>query len=321
MTTLEELRARQALRDARVPPSGPLEAASSVTNRVWVGEDHVVRVCSRGGRLRREARLARALPPEVLYPPAVADGTTGGTDWFVLERVAGRPLGRSWPDLDLNQRRMAVHQLADVLRVVHQVTTPSDIGWLERPPQPLGTTGAGRAVEPTLTALDIACRLPHVDALMLREASDFVDRNARVLEPWRTDTLIHGDLTFENILWDGERITALLDFEFSRGAPADLDLDILLRCCAHPKLHVAEDYEDRTHAADYEPVPVWLKEDYPELFDRPDLRTRLAIYAIAFDVRELVDIPPAGSSRPLSDVHPLNRIRRTLEGTSYLERV
>jgi aminoglycoside phosphotransferase (APT) family kinase protein len=93
-----------------------------------------------------------------------------------------------------------------------------------------------------LAAIDKAALLPNVDARLLDEVRRLVVTTADHLTPFDSPTLIHGDLTFENILWDGERITALLDFEWARQGPPDLDLDILLRFCAYPHLHVAPDY-------------------------------------------------------------------------------
>ena len=103
---------------------------------------------------------------------------------------------------------------------------------------------------------------------------------------------MHGDLTFENVLWDGHVVTALLDFEWSRQAPADVDLDVFLRFACFPYLHVAEDYEAETRAIDYAEVPFWLAEDYPELFGFPHEFDRLRLYSIAYDVRELLAFPP-----------------------------
>ena len=112
-----------------------------------------------------------------------------------------------------------------------------------------------------------------------------------MIEPFDQHTFVHGDLTFENVLWDGHVVTALLDFEWSRRAPADIDLDVLLRFACFPYLHVAEDYEAETRAIDYAEVPYWMAEDYPELFGFPQEFERLRLYSIAYDVRELLAMP------------------------------
>ena len=98
----------------------------------------------------------------------------------------------------------------------------------------------------------------------------------------------------------------------------DVELDVLLRMCAFPFLHVAADYEAQTHAADYLDVPRWLAEDVPELFSAPRLHERLTLYAIAYDVRELLAFPPAVDLRSLSPYHPLHRLQNTMRGAGHL---
>ena len=132
---------------------------------------------------------------------------------------------------------------------------------------------------------------------------------------------MHGDLTFENVLWDGQRITAILDFEWARPGPADLDLDVFLRFCALPHLHVAEDYEHLTHAEDYREVPWWLAEDYPELFSFPNQFERVRLSSIAYDVRDLLITPPNDEVGNLSQHHAYHRLAATVDGTSYLNRL
>ena len=122
-----------------------------------------------------------------------------------------------------------------------------------------------------------------------------------------------GDLDFENVLWDGEKITALLDFEYARPGPPDLELDVFLRFCAFPFLHVAEDYEQVTLPGDYAEVPGWLAQDHPELFAHPRLRDRLRVYSIAYDLRELLMDPPDRPVELLSHLHPYHRLADTVE--------
>src|SRR5947199_376910 len=86
-------------------------------------------------------------------------------------------------------------------------------------------------------------REAHVGAALIDMLVEIVRTTQRVIEPFDVPTLIHGDLTFENVLWDRDHVTGLIDFEWSRAAPADLELDVFLRFCAFPELHVAEDYE------------------------------------------------------------------------------
>jgi hypothetical protein len=148
---------------------------------------------------------------------------------------------------------------------------------------------------------------------MLGQAADIISAGEAALDGFPGSTLVHGDLHFENVLWDGARISALLDFEWARPGPPDLDLDVLLRFCAEPGVNVASDYEQQLRRRDYRDVPVWLREAYPDLFAHPRLNERLALYSLAYDLRELLLRPPRHPIEQLPTHHPYNRIRRLVE--------
>ncbi len=320
-TGLGRARALRALAEVGLSSTG-LVRADSVTNEVWLTADHAVRVNRDASlRLHREAVLSQVLPEEVGYPVLVQHGGEVGSDWLVAERVRGEPLSRSWPTMSPESRRDAVRQLAARLRAVHATDCPRLDGLVDVPQLLDRAPTGGQAVVRLLRALDRAMALPHVDVGMLREASDLVKATAGVLDPFDATTLVHGDLTFENVLWDGEHITALLDFEFARPGPPDLDLDVLLRFVALPHLHVAPDYEALTLAEDYVEVPYWLAEDYPALFAHPRQFDRVRLYSLAWDVRELLAFPPAEPWRDLHRHHAHRRIVAVLRGTSYLDRL
>jgi len=316
---LAELRARTALRGAGLDPRTPLERASSVTNEVWMTATHVVRVNrSHDSRLAREAAVAAVLPPEVGYPRIVAHGGRPGEDWLVLERVPGRPLAHRWPEMTEAERRSAVEQLGDRLRALHDTRAPAGLLPLHGAPQLL-SADADEPVAPLLTALEHLGRLEHVDALLAEEAAEVVRAGAPALQPFGSPTLVHGDLTFENVLWDDGKVTAVLDVEWARSGPRDIDLDIILRCCAFPKLHVGPEHEAATRAEDYAEVPGWLRSSYPRLFAYPRLLDRLRVFAIAYEVRALLADPPTlppSLQDPRSAYH---RLHQAVTATSYLD--
>lgn len=320
-TGLGRARAMAALAEVDLSPRG-LTRADSVTNEVWMTADHVVRVNRDASlRLHREACLSQVLPAEVGYPPLVQHGGEIGSDWLIVDRVPGEPLSRAWPSMGREQRRAAVRQLATRLRAVHEVPCPRLDGLIDVPqlldPAPSGA----EAVIRLLGAIDRASTLPNVDVGVMRDAAAHVRTHAHVLDPFDATTIVHGDLSFENVLWDGSQVTALLDFEYARPGPPDLDLDVLLRFVALPELHVAPDYEHETRASDYADVPWWLAEDYPELFAHPHQFDRVRLYSLAWDVRELLAFPPAEPMRDLHRHHPLRRITHVLGRTSYLDRL
>ncbi|MEY2434856.1 MAG: hypothetical protein QOC92_4581 [Acidimicrobiaceae bacterium] len=312
-------RAKHALEEAHLDPNVELTRASSVTNEVWLTPEYAIRVNRRPDhRLRREAKIGPELPPEVHYPEVIAYGTGTGFDWLVVRRKPGNVLSRCWPTMAPSQRRLAVRQLAFMLRTLHHSTCPNGLDDLGAPQLLKGGQGQ-EPTAPLLVGLNQARSFENVDTAIVDALIDIVRRTSRSLEPFDVQTLIHGDLTFENVLWDGDQVTALIDFEWSRAAPADLDLDVILRFCAFPELHVAEDYADQTKAEDYEDVAWWLREDYPQLFAFPHALERLRLFAIAFDVRDLLAFPPTAPPTQLPPEHAVNRLTRLVTRRSYLD--
>lgn len=321
---LPELRARRALTSLGLKPGADLHPIDSVNNEVWFSEDMVVRVsCQPEQRLRREAQLSQVLPEGVGYPPVLGYGAEMGSEWLVLRRLPGLPLSRCWPDMTPDERRRAIHQLAGRLELIHATPSPA-LAPLRNLPQPIDPAPTGTmAVARLLVALDRASRLEFVDHQVVNELIDMVRSLAGCLEPFTARTLVHGDLSFENLLWDPDARTlvAVLDFEWARGAPRDLDLDVLLRFCAYPDLHVPTSYAAATHADDYAAVPYWLAEDYPALFAHPSQLDRCRLYAIAWDVQELLTYPPVMASSRLDSRHPYRRLQAMLIGDSHLDRM
>ncbi|MCP5029516.1 MAG: aminoglycoside phosphotransferase family protein [Actinomycetia bacterium] len=318
MSGFAEARARRALDAAGLDMGVALKRADSVTNEVFLTDTHVVRINRRPNqRLRREALLGPRLPASVKYPKVVAYGGRLGADWLIVERCPGEVLSRCWPLMSIEQRQVAVIELARMLRELHQTEAPGNLPAIDAAPQ-LINRDTFSPVMRLLVALDKAHTFPHVERDLVSRAEQLVIDTSEALLPYQPRTLIHGDLHFENLLWDGSHITALLDFEWARMGPPDLDLDVLLRFCAYPYLHVAEDYEHLTLTEEYAPLAGWLASAYPELFSEPRLFDRLRLFSIAYDVRDLLLHPPPAPAHHLSEHHPVNRLRRTVDGTDHL---
>lgn len=309
------LRAQRVLQEIGLAPGDEIvERAPSLANEVWVLGDQVLRINPMPGshRLRTEAALAAALPAKVGYPRVLETGVSRMGEWILSERVHGEPLSRVWGDLDETQRRRATHDLGERLQLIH-ATPPPPAADDARPESP-HVIEADRLAD----LLAQARLLPNVDPAVVDGATRMIARCAPLVADSSQWVLVHGDLHFENVLWSDGRITAVLDFEFARRAPCDLDLATLLRFCARPTLHVADDYAAVTHAVDYRHVPGWLWEVYPELFAAPNLRERLALYLLAFDLSQLVRQPPHLPGADLPPFHPYNRVRRAVEGREEL---
>lgn len=314
------IRAQQVLEGIGVEDRRHAHRVPSAANEVWFYDDRVVRINPTPGsqRLSYEYEVVQHLPPEVGYPPILDHGVMAAGEWILYERVPGETLSRVWHRLKDEQRRAAVHDLANRLRLIHATPPVRDrFGRLVTPPFQAGDSLECPHLLPATRlrhGIAEARRLRHVDPEVLDGAAWLVERYAPFLDSEPPATLIHGDLHFENVLWHRGRITAVLDFEFARPGPPDLDLAVLLRFCVDADLHVAPDYQHLVRPDQYRDVGRWLREAYPELFDVPNLRQRLILYSIAYDVRQLLVSPPLRPVADLPSFHPFHRLRRTIEG-------
>ena len=289
-------------------PGAPLTRVSSVTNEVWLSDEFAVRINRRPGQAAAARGAAR--------PASAGRGPLPGGRRLRQRRglrLAGEPAQRAATSsagagrrCRSAQRRLAVRQLAFMLRALHD---DADAGAARRRegPRCAATAEVRHRTRSGRRRCSTRSRAPR--KLPVRRPRRHVRpgragrcASGSTIEPFDARTLIHGDLTFENVLWDGDEVTALIDFEWARPAPRDLELDVLLRFCAYPFLHVADDYEAQTKAEAYEEVPSWLAEDYPQLFTRTaTCGDRLRLYAIAFEVRQLLMLPPAAPAAPPVD--------------------
>ena len=309
------LRIHQVIRSAGLDPAGsgtPVRMSHSV-NEVWAVGDHIVRInpVPHARRLQDEARLLLYLPAAVRAPMAVAAGEAPWGEWAVTLRLPGLALAQLWGSLDQSSRHRAIVDIGQTLAALHTVAVPSDLcsGDPDLCPHPL-------PVSRLLRLLADAADLPGADPKVFGAAAERLAEVVAFLDPVDT-TLVHGDLHFENVLAtpDGT-VTGILDFEWARPGPPDLDLDVLFHSLSNPSLHHDTGAGGRLHSGDFAAVTRWLREAYPALFDRPHLAERLWVYRLAYDVRDLLNRPPGpGTNLGMSPAHhPYRRIVRHVEG-------
>ncbi len=215
------LRVKRALTLAHLDAPANLERITGAANEVWYAGDYVVRISSHPGtrRLEHEATVARLLPPGVRYPGIVSYGRAEFGEWLVMRHIPGTVLARAWAGMREGERRDAVYQLAGALREVHQIKVGANNEALDRPPflEPDSLECPHQLpLSRLLRVIDRARTLPNVDKGVLDQAERLARINAASLNGPAPETLVHGDLHFENVLYDKGEITALLDFEFAR---------------------------------------------------------------------------------------------------------
>ena len=222
--------------------SGEPELVTSYSNDAWYvrsasAGEVVLRVCWIGDRERllREAAVGRALPAAVGYPggarvrrpdrrrradhlddqpPAVrhdpAEGLAGRCGRAAARPGPARRRGaaaqpctpgvprRTWRRASVRRRRARIRRPSSA-RPSCRCRWIGYASWSPRPATRPPSTGPSIA-EAWSWLIDHADLLPRLD------------------DP--ADAVTHGDLHLDNIWWDGERVTGLLDLEWVRWGPA-----------------------------------------------------------------------------------------------------
>ena len=309
-TGFAEIRARQALREAELPWEGSLQRASSTRNEVFLADDHVVRFnIEPSDRLSREARIYQLLADRPWVPDVVAHGDRVGADFLIVTRRPGIPLSRCWPTMAPARRHRAIRQFAACLADLHQVRNDGTLLDIGPTPHLLGDLDP---IGPLIEGLDRLAATAGAEPHLVAEARKRASSLAGALDRGPHETLIHGDLTLENVLWDGSQITAIVDFEWCRPGPADLDLDVLGRYFWIPGAHLPVEAADAQDREDYRHAPAWMAQTYPALFEHPQLPERLLLYALAFEVRDVLASPLPADKSKLNPLHPYRRLDHLL---------
>lgn len=278
-------------------PAEPLIAANGWSNAVWLTPGHVVRLSS--GRFRdaytHEAAVLHMLPDTVAHACSVAHGRVGNREWMVLQRVPGQPLSQAWSGMTGRQRRSAVETIGDTLRALHATPLPEGFNnpWLTDALAPDGAIENAYHAPPLhyQQLLVAASHVADVNEGVLREIEAFITARLDAFDGDRV-VLVHGDTHFANWLWDGERVSALLDYEGARPAAPDLELDTVLRFVREPWQFAPPALAHALMPRELAAVPEWLMGAYPELFAHPRLAERLAVYDVLWQLVQLQHFSP-----------------------------
>jgi hygromycin-B 7''-O-kinase len=173
----------------------------------------------------------------------VTDEQRAGTTY---EELCARRAAGSLRDL--------AREVAALLRDLHSWPVPADVAeMLRRPgedPDPLRRAGAVLALPPmaALGLIPLAGQLPFVDRGVLSAAAERLTELASLITPGG-EVLLHGDFYLGNVLVHDSHVSALIDFEFARLGPPDLDKRLWLYALAYTIRHIIFWPPDRPEAA------------------------------------------------------------------------
>ncbi|WP_216639485.1 phosphotransferase family protein [Brachybacterium sp. P6-10-X1] len=311
---------RRILEAAGLPTTGYYRATAGWVSRAWIGEDYVVRLNTDErfrDAYRHEAHVVALLTgSEIPHARHIAHGDGPDGPWYVSERLPGRTLHEAWPAADATTRRSLIESLGDTLHALHHVPVPVGLlpPWLAR----ALSGGPWPAYHPPVVSamlqqVDAARQVSGHDPSLLAEVAEWIGSRLPLFAA-DDPVLVHGDVHGSNVIVEGGRVTGLINLAEAVAQPADAELDTILRWCARPQEFPPTPRERGLDRAALSEVPRWLRETYPELFAREQLRERLDVYDMSMELAIHAHHPEAG----VRDVAQ-ERIARLLAGCSHLD--
>ena len=161
-------------------------------------------------------------------------------------------------------------------------------------------------IDRALALVDRAKRARHADPAVIDDAV------ARLHELRAFDVraaegaVLHGDLHLWNVIELDGSLQTLLDFEWVRLGPPDLDLQAFLRA------------EAETESDDVIPR---LASHYPGIASHPHVVERLWLYDLACTLRDVIVCPATKAPEDLEPSHPLRRLAAIVRGPQYIQRL
>ncbi len=237
---------------------------SGFTNTIYRVGDYIVRICTNPTneeRLKKEIDfyLANNNNPNIptLYE---ADTSKSKVPYYfeVINRINGNTLYEVWYKISVDERKQIVLNIISILKSIHKRKEEE--------------TNFKDFIKEKLTSLLRDCNInDDIFNSLLILCDKYFENN--------TSYQIHGDLHFDNFIYDGNKLT-LLDFERTITAPLDYDFRLLNRYNSMPWLWASGETDMLAVESDYQDLMPMIIENYPELASIPYLRERLSIYEI-----------------------------------------
>ncbi len=299
---------------------GPLEDQSGWANRVYTSPTHVVRISS--GRFRdsfsHDRSVISLLMGQLPVPVVVDAGEVVGRQWMIMERLEGQSLLRAWPAMQVAERRRAITSLGETLAALHRVQAQPGFTnpWIED--AMAESNGAHMYLTPPQSwhlGIEAMRSRKLLDTALVDRISDYLSERISLFAEDKP-CLIHGDIHFNNLIWDGEKIT-LLDFEIATLAAADREVQALNDFIRDP----AEVFgpEDDLEISGLSQVQGWLGAAYPGLFASPDFIERQDFYAMQRNLCKVYRYPTGEAQSIVADIEALLDGEHVFTGSTYDE--
>ena len=196
----------------------------------------------------------------------------------IIQKLDGNTLYHYWYRFDEEKREEIFKQLSEVLQTVHK-KYEERYNYVE-------------VVQKQLNKLLQACMKNLIFSEYEENQIKFIINNMDVYFEDCVLYKVHGDLHFDNILYDN--ITGkikIIDFETITIAPIDYSLNKIYRMTIEPWKWASEETDKLTKIEDYKNISIYIQRYFPEISNEKYLKERQLIYALQDELKILSKFP------------------------------
>ena len=220
-------------------------------------------------------------------PKVVDSGVVENKSYLLMEKLKGSLIVNDWLKFDMKQREKFIAELAEELKKYHSLKFPqysipicSDTRFQNL------DAALRRIIDFDEVKMDDLSEEHRSDVDFLKK---FYEENISSLNEENTAVFIHNDIHLENIFYEGEHMTGIIDFDWSSYAPKDYELRQIVETFRCPKYTVEERLEPLYE--NYQMIEEFgfLQKYYPDLFRQNNLVTRVRLFYLRKTLHRVID--------------------------------
>lgn len=235
--------------------------------------------------LHQVSLVKMAVDAGAKVPNIIDSGENLGKRYLLMERVLGEKLSTIWTMLEQDRKENFIKQICEQMKIFHSITFDK---YSSQRPREFDTIREALDWQTSLVKIQTGT-LDKITKDNVELVREFYHENLQILDERGTAVFVHNDLHFENILFDGDIITGIIDFDFSRQFAKDYELWHIVDFLFKPTYYVEKKLESTWETFELGNELSWFKQYYPSLFDHPQLLTRLRLYFIDQMLSDLQD--------------------------------
>jgi aminoglycoside phosphotransferase len=232
---------------------------------------------------------AKLLVKGAKVPKIVDFGSVKDNRYILMEMIPGNNLVYDWMSFSDKQKESFIEQLAEQLQIWHSISCKeysmpivSFTSFSSLKP------AVERLVDKEIKLID-KTKLPKEIAGQIDGLIEFYNKNIGILDETGTAVMVHQDIHLENIFYEGDKLTGIIDLDWACEAPKDYELWKIMDTFHRPQFTVEEKIAHLY--GDYQMTKElgWLKKYYPALFQVPNLANRVRLYYLDPFLETLID--------------------------------